>query len=387
MSKVISLMILPTGAAEASPQILLEQSGLWRDMSPSLDIRLAAVRVQTVREHMESLLGELSVQMETAAHPSFTVLKAAFKQHYRVIVPAGVHQALQSMLQEEPADEPPVLRLFIHPATEWIPWELLHDGEDFLGLRFQIARLPIISKSLDHSSHEPHPLRKVYSLLGRNVFDDPHAASLEQAWQQTFNGLFSANISEIRFPENLAADQGYPSIDQLIRAGLDGDILHITCHGGLKDRQDQLYWTLDHASPLSFNYNITPTILSDLVLPLAPLVFGNACASSQAISARPGLSPGFGTLFFSQGARAFIGTFAPITQKTAVAFARRFFQCLIPIGDTPDSPSLPGSGKAVGRALLETKRHFAAQGHPDPSFLYYCLYGPAETNFIVPDGG
>ncbi len=63
MAKILSLMVLPTGSAEALPQILLEQSGLWRDMSPSLDMRLA-VRSQALRESMDALLVELMAQME-----------------------------------------------------------------------------------------------------------------------------------------------------------------------------------------------------------------------------------------------------------------------------------------------------------------------------------
>lgn len=380
MSGTISLMVTPTGSSEALPQILLEQSGLWRDMSPSLDMRLA-VKSQTIRDSMDALLGELMAQMEHSVHPSLAVLRAAFKQHYKMIVPAGVQQTLSAALTEAAPGETPLLRLHIHPAAEWIPWELLHDGINFLGLNFQIARLPILSNSPDLSAACPHPVRQVYSFLGKNVFDDQQAAQLNESWQQTFKDLLPGNVSLSRQPVDNSLNAVFPNVENLIQASKSGDILHITCHGNLQDKFDKYYWTLDHESPLTFDYKINPAIVSDLSMSNTPLVFGNACASSNSPAGAAGLSPGFGSQFFAQGAISFIGTYAPITQTLAVRFARKFFELLLTPGGAPAAVGQTAPGMAVGRALLETKRFFAAEGQPDPSYLYYCLYGPAEICF------
>ena len=377
MAQVISLMVLPTGSAEVLPQILMERSGLWRDMSPSLDIRLS-VRSQALRENMDTLLGELMAQMEHNAHPSLAILKAAFKGHYRVIVPAGVQQALADALSQSAPGTPPLLKLHIHPAAEWIPWELLHDGKDFLGLNFQIARLPILPNSPDLSFYEPHRVDQVCSLLAKNAFDEPLAPQLEQAWQETFSGLLPPGVQLTRYPGESAPAPGYPNVEDLIRAGSSSDILHITCHGHLEDRFDRYFWSLDHLSPLIYDYKINAALVSDLPLAQNPLVFGNACGSPTAAAADSSgmLSPGFGSLFFAQGAVGFIGTFAPITQALAAPFARKFYEYLL-------AERLP-----LGRALLAAKRYFAENGEADPSFLYYCLYGPAETSFYAaPEGG
>ncbi len=285
-------------------------------------------------------------------HPSLAVLRAAFKQHYKVIVPAGVQQVLSEALSEATTDDPPLLRLHIHPATEWIPWELLHDGTDFLGLNFQISRLPILSNSPDLSSTCPHPIQQVYSFLGKHVFDDQHAAVLKDAWMDTFKDLLPAAVKITHHPEDGAANPAFANVETVIEASKTGDILHITCHGNLQDKFDKYFWSLDHESPLTFDYKISPAIVGDMTLSKTPLVFGNACASSQSPAGAAGLSPGFGSLFFAQGAIDFIGTFAPITQALAVPFARKFFEFLLT--PTPAAP-LGGplsSGLPVGRALL-----------------------------------
>jgi hypothetical protein len=372
MLVTVSIMVTPTSSNTALPQLLLEQNGVWRDMSPPLDVRML-VSVPDLRQRMEVLLADMMGQMRLNQAPSWAAMRAAFKRHYTEIVPSGVHQVLQSALAQAGA-EPPLLRIHAHTAAEWIPWELLHDGTDFLGLRFQIARLPVTPKGPDLSQSNLHPLRQVYSFLGKNIFLTSLASQLNQGWQDTFDGLLPPSVQEHRYPVQPGpAVPDYPNVDHLLNAAADGDILHITCHGGLKDRDGQYYWTLNHESTLTYSYHINPTLLSDFTPRCAPLVFGNACISSQPADGQESMSTGFGSQFFSQGALAFIGTFAPITQPMAVAFARQFYIHLL--GEN-GQPGLP-----VSRALYETKRHFANQNEIDPSYLYYCLYGPAETRF------
>jgi hypothetical protein len=371
MPEIVSIMVTPTGSNDALPQVLLEQSGAWRDMSPPLDVRML-VSVPDLRQRMDGLLMDLMGQMRISQTPSWAALKAAFKRHYQDIVPSGVRQVLQDVAARA-GSEPPLLRIHTFSAAEWIPWELLHDGTDFLGLRFQIVRLPVTSKGPDLSLPGPHPIRQVYSFLGKNVFLPALSAQLNQEWQATFDGLLPAVVQQRRYPDQPAAlANDYPNVDHLLAAAATGDILHITCHGGLKDKNGQYHWTLNHESTLTFSYHINSTLLSDFNPQASPLVFGNACISSQPGDG-DGLASGFGTQFFAQGALAFIGTFAPITQPMAVHFARQFYTLLLGGNGQPNLP--------VGKALLLTKRCFASQNEMDPSYLYYCMYGPAETVF------
>jgi hypothetical protein len=100
-------------------------------------------------------------------------------------------------------------------------------------------------------------------------------------------------------------------------------------------------------------------------------VFGNACASAGADLAA---LQGFGASFMVGGALNFVGTFAPITKTMAVEFAKRFYANLF--GDNV-RPPLP-----IGEALRATKASFVAQSCTDPSYLFYCLYGPCDSTYV-----
>jgi CHAT domain-containing protein len=152
------------------------------------------------------------------------------------------------------------------------------------------------------------------------------------------------------------------------------DILHITCHGDIGDETSGFVWTLDDTAT-GAQYKLTQDDIHFFDMEFAaaqPLIFGNACASAMAGDVREGrrLST-FGFEFYRSGASAFIGTFAPITKTLAVAFARVFYQKLL------------AEKQPVGEALRATKQQFSEQGDHDPSWLFYCLYGPSETQYQI----
>ena len=376
MPVTVSIMVAPTGSNDALPQLLLDHGGVWRDMSPPLDVRML-VSVSEIRQRVDSLLVDMMSQIRSNQVPSWAAMRAAFKRHYIAIVPSGIHTVLQEALVQaaQAGGEPPLLRIHTHPSTEWIPWEVLNDGTDFLGMRFQIARLPIMPNGPEIDLSAPHPVRRVFSFLGKNVFNPTLSAQLTQSWKDTFTGLLPAGVQSRLYPSLNGVAADFPNVDHIVDAADEGDILHITCHGGMKDKDGQFYWTLNHESLQTFSYHINPTLISDLKLVNAPLVFGNACTSSQPADGQGGLAAGFGSQFFAQGALAFIGAFAPLTQQMAVNFAKQFYQRLL--------GAQGATGQPVARALFETKRYYASQSEIDPSYLYYSLYGPAETVFQV----
>lgn len=379
---VISLIALPGANAEALPVLLLQQGELWSELPPWLDPR-AGVLASTVRARASTLLTEILRQLRGGQTVSRVRFRADLQELYEALVPDVLHQALQNALAASAApteagaapNPAPLLRIYQHPAVEWVPWELLNDETDFLGLRFCIARLPILTRLRRQLPAGPRDVRRVAHLLGRAVFDPPQERRLLPLWQQTFADCLPPATRLLRFPANPNGESSaYPTLDALEQATRECDIIHITCHGGLNDAEGQPFWTLDHQSSQTFDYRITASVVDNLPLSRSPLVFGNACASSGgALSDNLGL--GFGTRFFARGALAFIGSLAPITQEMGVRFAQRFYSYLL----RPDGqPGLP-----LGWALLQTKRSFAEAGDPDPSYLYYCLYGPAEATFYA----
>lgn len=370
----VSLIALPGASPEALPLILLQQDDVWLEMTPPLDPR-AGVSAAIVRQRINLLLVEMLHQLRSGQTVSRVRLRADCQDLYEALVPDALHLFFQDTLAAA-SPAAPLLRIYLHPAVDWVPWELLFDETDFLGLRFCLARLPILTRRRASPAPGPRLVRCVASLLGKDVFDPPLAPRLLPLWEQTFTSQLSPSARELRFPTSPNGSQpAYPTLDQLEQAARECDILHLTCHGGLLDAEGQQYWTLDHRSSQTFDYRITASVVDNLPLSGNPLVFGNACASGIPGESQAGLTLGFGARFFARGALSFIGSLASITQDMGVRFARQFYTYLL----QPDGQP----GLTVAQALSKTKQFFHARNDPDPSYLFYCLYGSADSTFVM----
>jgi CHAT domain-containing protein len=384
----VSIMVLSTGTGdEAPPQFFVERKGVWRD-TPLLRSG-SFVSFKETRDIVDQQLNNLMLKVGQAINsgndlPNFTFhLKRVFWGVYSNIVPFEIQNALQQALaaakklaEETGAEEEvPILRIHFSPQVEWIPWEVMHDGTDYLGLQFQIARLPIVAGGPDLNGDQIRYVNHIYNLLGQNVLS-PSPDPLFMAWRKTFDGLTTSAQQEIQCPAR--EDNNWPTVDKFVEA-VGADILHLTCHGGLKDKRGQVYWTLNDKAEWPEQHRIYPDsvrMLSNL-RSAKTLVFGNACASIKgtASDAREGseggLTPGLGSAFFAQGAPNFVGTFAPTTKKVAIEFARQFYQRLFQ------------ENMSIGKALWATKKYYQDKEEHDPSWLYYCLYGLPETCFEI----
>ena len=373
MAARISIMVLPSRPEVAPPQILLEQNGMWRDMMPPSDQSANAVDIfatkKSIDGHFNKIMGE--VEKGTAHRADNIPLKGPFEGYYKRLVTSKVRDVLADAAKTRNGDDLPELLIHSHTFVEWMPWEMFHDGTDFLGMRFRVARLPIMSQIPDMSAKSIN-VQRIYNLLANNFLDGPQRA----VWETTFNGIVPAGL-ETKFPPP------FPNVDDIGNAR-DADILHITCHGGLRDiEQDgsdnKVYWTLDSGNPQPTPYELRASTFFEsesVRYDNKPLVFGNACASTDAGggSRQNGLIPGYGASFFAKGALNFVGTFAPITKDLAIEFARLFYQKLLGAGGGPPLP--------IAQALWATKNHYRTTANsPDPSYLFYCLYGPPDTIF------
>jgi CHAT domain len=370
MANEISLMIIPTSNDDSLPQILMERNGVWVDMSADISIR-SSRRMSFYREEMDKLLDAVMKAFEKGGKFKAESIGfySNFKSFYEILVPLDVRNVItQAAESSNEIDDIPTLKLHVNANTEWIPWEIFRDEKDFLGVRFQIARLPISNKAPDTSDNLVHQVRKIYNFLGNNVLL-PARPDLLTLWEGTFTN-FIPPINEIRQPNG--TPDSYPIVDS-IQNGRDADILHITCHGGVKNSEGEIGWSFNHTSPLDFDYHLRTKIIEGMKFDMKPLVFGNACSSvsTGGDNVNRGLASGFGSTFYSCGAFNFIGSFAPISQQLAIDFAKEFYSRLLGI---PGEMGLP-----IGKALWSTKQHFRVINDGDPSYLFYCLYGLPET--------
>lgn len=360
----VELMALPPispTAPDARPQMFLLEGRQWRNITPvEGDVFSRKTYQAAIETYLDDVMQQIGVN--AAVDPRDPGFWSEFAGFYNDLMPINVRDHLASILG---AGGTPVLVVHVHQETEWIPWELLHDGTDYLGLRMQIVRIPITK----HGSVAPPAKRDnflVHNLLGNQILD----AALTAKWEQTFAAVLNGGQAmEKRCPD--AAAGTFASVAQLKEAD-KADIIHITCHGGLRNTQNmELYWTLDHTSAQKFKFSIDRTRIDTLNFTKQPLVFGNACSAAQAGVGERGALMGFGGRFLSRGALNFIGTVAPISQDTAIDFATAFYRNLL-----TSAPARP-----IGAALLATKQEFVAANKPDPSYLFYCLYGPHDVTY------
>lgn len=296
-------------------------------------------------------------------------MRAVFKD----FMPPDIQIALRTAISDAAAEKsgPPLLRIYVHPDLEWIPWELFHDGTDYLGVRFLMTRLPIVDTGPEaRPPDSPRVVTSIASVLGETILAPND--KLFKAWRTTFDGLVNG-VHPVLSP---AAAIVWPRIDDVMEAAR-ADIVHITCHGGYDPNDGTGYWTLNDKTGNRQEHQIAaPSVEMMELATEGPLVFANACLSTapQLPAAQAGgigvPSGGLASTFFRKGALAFIGTLAPITQPIAIPFARRFFANLL-------SPP----GMSVAAALWATKAQYRAEKVPDPSYLFYCLYGPPDTKF------
>jgi CHAT domain-containing protein len=362
-------------SGESKLNLLVERNGIWHDtsaLSGSLSVSLKEVR-DNADQKLANIMRQVGEKRSrNEPFPAFDVfLKGLFGTQYQGL-PTEVQAYLRQAAERANAEgKDAVLRIHMQEGAEWIPWELLHDGEEFLGLRFQVSRLPITVGGPDLNEFKRRQL-KVYSLLGENVVSRETDDILMQGWRNTFPDLPFLAERVWRPAEGDPAPDPWPSITHFTQAG-KADIIHLTCHGGLKDTRGNIYWSLNPESEYPDNYSIYPDTVGQLGLRSSrPLVFGNACASTSGGNGTgtAGLTPGLGTAFFTHGALNFIGTFAPVTKQIAIEFACQFYKRLL-------NDQMP-----VGKALLETKKFYQTRDEHDPSWYFYCMYGPHDTHFV-----
>jgi CHAT domain-containing protein len=362
----VQLMVLPT-APDGLPQVLFEDGGIWRETTPPLPGALTQSALRhSIEAHLAEIMGQVGGDPPVQVPASRVGFLSRFGECYRNLLPREVCEVLTAASRPgNPGAAPPLLKIYATSPFEWIPWELLHDGTTFLGLRFCVCRMPIVRQRTEVRGPSDRPVQSVFSLLARDILPQP----VQQAWATTFQPYARAAQWEHRYPNGAAV--GYPTLDQLVEAK-NADVIHLTCHGGLRDGTD-IYWTLDHRNPQFYDYRITTSIAESTRWDHRPLVFGNACASNATPANDLGILHGFGASFMIAGALNFVGTFAPITRDTAVTFATRFYEQLFGTGGA--------AGLPVADALLATKQGFFQANHPDPSYLFYCLYGPPDTTY------
>jgi CHAT domain len=256
----------------------------------------------------------------------------------------------------------PGLSISFSTAEEWIPWELMFDGENFLGDKFIIVRLPRLRKSIrnrvtalkvDNSIlHGLKKVSRIVNVVGGNI--RPHTAT--QRALVLFDSLENSIHIERINEQSLAVFKS---------ALVDADILHFTCHG----HHHPFHLLQNFSDVIPESNNLCIHTVQRLALKHGSFVFANACTSSTPFQAFSEFTS-FGLEFYLQGVDIFIGTLGIIPTEYAISFAENVYREL-----------LQSNIKiTVGQAVANAKKMSKANKN-NFFWLLYCIYGDPDYCF------
>jgi hypothetical protein len=245
----------------------------------------------------------------------------------------------------------PGSRVMVSTNEQWIPWELIYDGQDFWGKKFIIGRCPRISDRSQFPQDErptveaPRQLRRIVNVVGGGV---PQAEGRRAAklFEQVLPGV------QVRLIEE-------EPVSVFSKALPGTDAIHCTCHGYLDP------YLLQFAKEKTRILNLLPETIQRLPLEPGCMVFANACSSTVPLLTF-GKFSSYGWEFYRRGAGVFVGTLGAVPTKHAVAFAESVYLNLFGQGAKP----------SVGEAVAEAKK--AAANERNLFWLLYCIYGDPD---------
>jgi len=245
-----------------------------------------------------------------------------------------------------------------------VPWELCHDGKEFLATKFRVGRQVITERQLPRPKPAEAPAAAVLELL---IVTDP---------TETLRG---------------AQDECTAIESQL--AALPG--VHVTRFVGKDVRKVPLLQALGRSTIAHFAGHSVydpddPTrsgwVLSDGVLTagemtkldrLPRLVFSNSCHAGATVgwdgrSSYEGHAFGIGSAFLLAGVQNYVGTFWVTHDHESALFARAFYQALL-------------RGEPIGQALQMARKRIVDQcGWNELTWASYMLYGDPAYRLPIP---
>lgn len=253
------------------------------------------------------------------------------RQLYALYIPKGTHGYLTSLLDAHPKGP---FRIEAEGEVCMLPWELLHNGEDFLTLLLPVARTPI---QVTETQQSVGPVRRILLVVPES--------DLGEALAET-QAVYDVLVKELALHVEVLAGSAATK-EGVVRALNEGafDALHYSGHShhdpeladashlvlseGRKLRADELR-RIAQESGLKF-------------------IFLNSCASGSAAGySQVGLA-GLADAFVQSGVPCVIGMRWPISDRGARVLALTFYQALAEVGHPAEA--LRRARLAVGTAF------------------------------------
>jgi hypothetical protein len=262
---------------------------------------------------------------------------------YGMFLPAEIQKHLSNV------HEPIILKT----NDNEIPWELLHDNDDFLCLKMPIGRR-LRTREIGRTN-PVKPRDKISALFIANATGDLPAA--EEEVDYIINHIGSDIDIEVMRKDAASA----ASVLSAMQSG-DYDIIHYAGHAEFNPRAP------DESALLCAGKNKIYATEIKRILGGKPFVFLNACGSGKEKICENGKNysgsdtEGLASSFILGGSLAFIGSSWPIPDISAGILASEFYRSFI-------------GGESVGEALRKGRVHLKSERENDINWMAFILYG------------
>lgn len=262
-------------------------------------------------------------------------------------------QGLKQRLKESVVE---TLILHLNPLLTFFPWELLHDGQEFLGCRYSVGRIvpdwqnpadrsvpaePLDCLVLSNPANNLEEASKEGDLLSRLLENDPR---LQVEW---LNSRITSDQLKERLPR--------------------ASILHYSGHS-TSPSQDQWGWLLADGV---YDTRVMNQVFEKESAPI--FVMNNGCHTAERGVKPTTGSPGFAEVFLRNGCRHYIGALNEVIDEGSRCFALSLYRQVL--------AGIP-VGLAVKQARLEVR---TTRGPHDLTWAQYVLYGDPLSGLYGPD--
>jgi len=243
-----------------------------------------------------------------------------------------------------------------------LPWEALHDGQDFLVKRGVVPLRWVVEGEIEELPIERRPLRVLF------MATDPEGITPKLAFEQE-----EAKI--------LHDTQEQPIELQVEESGCIGelgkvwsrhihtfDVFHLTGHASITDKTPHFITETEIGEP----QNTTAVELGQVLRYRFPkLVFLSGCRTGEA--PEQGAVPSMAEALIEQGAISVLSWGRPVRDTTATATAAHLYSQL-------------AAGYQLAEALASTYQHLWQQKVPDWHLLRLYVRGKCPGAFVEPQG-
>ncbi|MCX5900844.1 MAG: CHAT domain-containing protein [Proteobacteria bacterium] len=322
---------------------------------PYEELRVSMPQIQQLCQEIVSLLNRANTRGKVSKD-ILNKLRDVGQQLFDNLLSARAKETVRSARVTD-------LVFYIEDSLVQIPWELLHDGDQFLCQKFNMGRL-VKTRHQVYTIKQRVLARPLKMLIVSDPRGDLENASREgrliREQLDANHNFISANQRSGQIPA------GY--ITEKIR---NFDMIHYAGHADYDaDDPTNSGWLLDGGK-------FTAGDIMKLIggRPMPSLIFSNACQSGQTDEWKLGAAYnqkifGLANAFLLAGVQHYIGTFWEILDEPGAGFAVEFYKAML-------------EGATVGEAVRQA-RHFLIRQYGEDTIVWasYMLYGDPGYSYV-----